>query len=155
MTVKDEIMAPNHKLTHLIQGRSVVTTEHAPGKTIVSFDDGSTMRIKTPDAANDSQTAPFQAPAPAMQSESWLDKLTHVFSHETANEVATGQTKSKPETAAEMQDMAKKAAVKDVMQNDTTLVLRFEDGTQTEIALAEASSSVMLRDKDETMEYAD
>jgi hypothetical protein len=45
--------------------------------------------------------------------------------------------------------------VKSVTQADTRLTLVFEDDTKQDITLAEATSSVMLRDKDETLEYAD
>ncbi len=42
-----------------------------------------------------------------------------------------------------------------VRQQDTTLHLDFTGGGTMEIPLAEATSSVMLRDKDNHMEYAD
>lgn len=45
--------------------------------------------------------------------------------------------------------------VKAVRQNDTTLRLEFDDETYLEIPLAEATSSVILRDKDNGFEYAD
>ena len=139
---KDEIMAPNHKLTALIKGRTVVGTSHDEGKTIVTFDDGSTMRVKT---LNEPTPAPMPIPNP--QNESWLDKITHAFSHDDAPKVAANAPVANAPDVTGM--------VKEVMQNDTTLVLQFEDGGPMEIALAEASSSVMLRAQDETMEYAD
>jgi hypothetical protein len=42
-----------------------------------------------------------------------------------------------------------------VRQTGTLMNLDFEDGTSAEIALAEAMSSVLLRDKDGRLEYAD
>jgi hypothetical protein len=45
--------------------------------------------------------------------------------------------------------------VKAVRQDDTTLHLDFEDGSTLAIPLAEAASSVMVRDKDHRLEYAD
>ncbi len=42
-----------------------------------------------------------------------------------------------------------------VRQQDTGLALGFEDGSTMEIQLAEATSSVMLRDKGNTLEYVD
>ena len=121
-------MAPNHKLTHLIKGRSVVEIAHNDDKTIVTFADGSTLRVKTPSAVS-------------ARRESWLDKILLAFVNE-----------SSAENTAIADD---KGVVKAVTQNDTTLVLEFEDGSQMEIALAEAESSVMLRAGDDTMEYAD
>ena len=45
--------------------------------------------------------------------------------------------------------------VKAVRQQDTTLSLDFENGTSLDISTAEASSSVMVRDANHAMEYAD
>jgi hypothetical protein len=45
--------------------------------------------------------------------------------------------------------------VKAVRQADTTLDLDFESGDTLEIPMAEATSSVMVRDKNHVMEYAD
>jgi hypothetical protein len=45
--------------------------------------------------------------------------------------------------------------VKAVRQRDTTLDLDFENGATMEIKTAEPTSSVMLRDKNHTLEYAD
>ena len=46
-------------------------------------------------------------------------------------------------------------AIESVRQEGTTLNLDFEGGAILEIPLAEATSSVMVRDKNHTMEYAD
>ncbi len=45
--------------------------------------------------------------------------------------------------------------IKAVRQQDTTLALDFESGSTLEIQTAEATSSVMVRDKNHVMEYAD
>ncbi len=45
--------------------------------------------------------------------------------------------------------------VQKVRQAGTKMNLDFKDGSSAEIQLAEATSSVMLRDKDNKMEYAD
>jgi hypothetical protein len=45
--------------------------------------------------------------------------------------------------------------VKAVRQKGTTLNLELEDGSTVAIATAEETSSVMLRDKNQVLEYAD
>ncbi len=45
--------------------------------------------------------------------------------------------------------------VKSVRQSGAVMSLDFQDGTSARIMLAEATSSVMLRDKNNKMEYAD
>lgn len=45
--------------------------------------------------------------------------------------------------------------IKGVRQSGTTMNLDFTDGSSAQITLAEATSSVMLRDGKEAMEYAD
>jgi hypothetical protein len=45
--------------------------------------------------------------------------------------------------------------VKSVRQQGTTLDLDFEDGSTLTIRTAEPTSSVMVRDKNQTLEYAD
>ena len=45
--------------------------------------------------------------------------------------------------------------VKGVRQKDTTLNLDFTDGSEQTVALAEETSSVMLRDANGALEYAD
>lgn len=98
-------MASNHKLTKVLQGRTVSGTSHASdGKLDISFTDGSTMTVKT--AGN-------------------------------TNSASTGGT------------------IRAIRQADTTLHLDFQDDTSLEIPLAEATSSVMVRDKNHVMEYAD
>jgi hypothetical protein len=45
--------------------------------------------------------------------------------------------------------------IKSVQQEGTALTLTFADGSTNEIPLAEETSSVMVRDKENKMEYAD
>ena len=44
---------------------------------------------------------------------------------------------------------------KSVQQSDSDMVIQFEDGSTLHIKLAEATSSVMVRDRNNAMEYAD
>ncbi len=97
-------MASNHKLTGIIKGRTIQRTQNQGGALLISFTDGSSMKVKT--GGN-------------------------------SNSASTGGT------------------IAAVRQQDTTLDLDFVGGGTMEIALAEATSSVMLRDKDGLMEYAD
>ncbi len=52
-------------------------------------------------------------------------------------------------------DTTKIGTVKAVRQSGTTLDIDFEDGSTLEIEMIEESSSVMLRDANRKMEYAD
>ena len=45
--------------------------------------------------------------------------------------------------------------VKSVQQSDSDLMIQFEDDSTLHIKLAEATSSVMVRDRNNAMEYAD
>ena len=45
--------------------------------------------------------------------------------------------------------------VKSVQQSDIDMVIQFEDGSTLHIKLAETTSSVMVRDTKNAMEYAD
>lgn len=47
------------------------------------------------------------------------------------------------------------AVVHAVRQADTTLVLDFEGGSSLQLTTAEATSSVMVRDRSHVLEYAD
>ncbi len=48
-----------------------------------------------------------------------------------------------------------RGTVRAVRQQDTQLILDFEDGSALEIATREPTSCVMVRDKSHTLEYAD
>jgi len=229
-------MRPNQKLTNLIKGRKVVGSANDAGKTIVTFDDGSTMRIKTGDnltaaaaarAINDTTstrgvelsmeeedltnlpTHPLTDPLVEFSTRSetqsqdfrpdpkskrndvyrnvkWsedafkADVSRHSDNDSTsnvtnaANNAANDDAKSvasspldtihnvapiSPNSASPnpvSRDIASSGGtVISVRQNDSTLSLEFEDGSKMDIPLQEASSSVMLRAQDNTMEYAD
>ena len=97
-------MASNHKLTGVIQGRTITGTQNAGNVLTVNFNDGSVMTVKTSGNSNSASTG---------------------------------------------------GKVKAVRQQGTRLDLDFENGTTLEVPLAEATSSVMVRDKNHVMEYAD
>lgn len=52
-------------------------------------------------------------------------------------------------------NVIKGRVVQSVDQSDNDLLIHFEDGSTLHIKLAEPTSSVMLRDKQGKMEYAD
>lgn len=58
-------------------------------------------------------------------------------------------------TAGSSNSAATGGTVKAVRQAGTTLSLDMEDGSTVEIETAEATSSVMVRDKNHALEYAD
>ena len=59
------------------------------------------------------------------------------------------------QTAGSSNSAATGGTIKAVRQEGTTLALDFEAGGTQEITLAEETSSVMVRDKNGVMEYAD
>ena len=98
-------MHSNQKLTKLIAGRTISGTSQQDGALTITFDDGSTMKVKTaPSGANDATTG---------------------------------------------------GKILKVRQEGTSLVLDLDGGTSVSSQMAEATSSVMLRDKNGKMEYAD
>jgi hypothetical protein len=97
-------MASNHKLTGVLKGRTITGTQSAGNELRISFNDGSTMTVRTGGSGSSA---------------------------------ATGGT------------------VKAVRQQDTRLSLDFEEGSTLEIQTAEPTSSVMVRDKEHKLEYAD
>ena len=98
-------MHSNQKLTKIIAGRTISGTAQADGLLTITFDDGSTMKVKV--AASNTNTA------------------------------ATGGKVAK------------------VRQQGTDLILDLEGGGSVPITTAEATSSVMLRDRTGKLEYAD
>ncbi len=197
-------MAPNHKLTSVIKGRKVVGTSNEDGKSIVTFDDGSTLRIKTgasstgssqtetavstsgnavaSDAvandavANQNQqnlTPPQTQRNDVFRNLKWNetafnDDVSRQITadntpHSEVQAAATTKTSATTEASAlkvsinqaATSQAATGGTVKSVLQGDTAITLQFEDGGKMDFPLAEASSSVMLRGKDNTMEYAD
>ncbi len=170
-------MAPNHKLTSVIKGRTVVGTANADGKMTITFDDDSSMKIKTGDASVSSPSStriePMQPMEPLLPPRD--TKRSDVFrnlkwSETKAQSDAARQEVESPipslaapeaanETAATNRVATNQATtggtVKSVMQGETTMTLQFEDGSKMDVPLQEATSSVMLRDKAGVMEYAD
>jgi hypothetical protein len=97
-------MTSNHKLTAVLKGRTITSTQHQDQRLTIAFADGSTMTVKTAG---------------------------------TTASAATGGTIAK------------------VRQQGTELALDFEDSSTLLIPLAEATSSVLVRAHDHTLEYAD
>ena len=73
--------------------------------------------------------------------------LTITFSDSSTMRIKTGGQAST--------DALNNRTIKSVRQSGTTMNLDFTDGTSAPITLAEATSSVMLRDAAGKMEYAD
>src|SRR5215470_10181478 len=67
----------------------------------------------------------------------------------------TDDSLMKIKTGAPFTDSIAGRTVKSVRQKATEFDLDFADGTTAKITLAEATSSVMLRDKASVLEYAD
>ena len=97
-------MASNHKLTEVLAGRTITSTQSQGDELRIGFHDGSTMTIQASG---------------------------------TTSNAATGGT------------------VKSVRQQGTTLNLDLEDGATLEIQTVEPTASVMVRDRDHHLEYAD
>lgn len=76
-----------------------------------------------------------------------------------ADDVLTVSFTDGSQMTVQTQSSANSAAtggtIKAVQQSGTTLALLCEDGSTQTIETAEETSSVMVRDKDHTMEYAD
>jgi hypothetical protein len=98
-------MALNKKLTPILVGRTIKSAIQSDSALIITFDDDSTMKIKT------GGRVPVEA----------LPNRT----------------------------------IKRVHQQGTSMKLDFNDNSTVAIKLAEATSSVMLRDKEKRLEYAD
>ncbi len=98
-------MHSNQKLTMIIAGRTIIGTSQADGLLTITFDDGSTMKVK--------------------------------IGPSNTNTTTTG------------------GKVLKVRQGGTELDLDLESGTTVKIITAEETSSVMIRDHAEKLEYAD
>ena len=91
-------------------------------------------------------------------------KLTSLISGRTISECSTADGKltisfedgsHMTVKTAEDNDDASDGTIAKVRQADTDLYLDMDDGYTWEIQMAEASSSVMVRDANNVMEYAD
>ena len=188
-------MSPNHKLTNVIKGRTVVGTSNEDGKTVITFDDGSTLRIETGEsstrsaqsettnsasgdaatnvAANQNQQnlmSPQSKRNDVFRNLQWNETAfnddvsrQNAHEHSAHSEVPAGEVQPEVQPVEMKTDAAKVSTnqastggtVKSVVQGETTITLFFEDGGKMDVPLQEATSSVMLRAKDNTMEYAD
>ena|SRR5437899_5940634 len=92
-------------------------------------------------------------------------KLTGILKGRTITEVQSqggemrirfddGSTMS-VQTAGSATQVATGGRIRAVRQQGTTLALDFEDGGTLEIQTAAPASSVLVRDKEQTLEYAD
>lgn len=81
--------------------------------------------------------------------------LSLSFDDGSVARIKTGDQPSPPSSAEDSGSGVKGKTIKSVQQKGSTLTLTFEDNTSTDINLAEATSSVMVRDKAGSMEYAD
>jgi len=97
-------MISNHKLTGVLQGRTINGTSNSGDTLTIHFTDGSQMTAQTAGSSNSASSG---------------------------------------------------GTIKAVRQQGTALALDFEAGGTMEVPLAEETSSVMVRGKDGTMEYAD
>jgi hypothetical protein len=97
-------MASNHKLTSVLKGRTITSTQGQGSELRIGFDDDSTMTVQTGGSVSSASTG---------------------------------------------------GTVKAVRQQNNQLHLDFEDGGTWEIQIAEPTASVMVRDKNHQMEYAD
>ena len=125
-------MASNQKLTKLIAGRAIASSVQAEGLRTVTFAEGSTMKVKTGPAGHavpPTDTVPTGAPTPGTP--------TPALTAPPAAPTTTGKK------------------IKKVRQKGCELALDLEDGITWTVALAEATSSVMLRDAAGKLEYAD
>ena len=83
-----------------------------------------------------------------IQSVSWDQAILRVsFTDDSAMTIKTGPIMQTAEV--------KERKIKAVRQRGTVMNLDFADGTSMTLDLAEAASSVMLRDRNGTLEYAD
>ena len=98
-------MTSNHKLTGVLQGRTITGMQNSGETLTIRFDDGSTMAV---------QTAPS-----------------------SSSQAATGGKVAK------------------VRQAGTQLALDLEGGGAFAVTTAEETSSVIVRDKNHVLEYAD
>ena len=67
----------------------------------------------------------------------------------------TDGSKMAVKTAGSSNNASTGGTVKGVRQGGTTLEIEFEDGSDLSITTPEETASVMVRDKDAKMEYAD
>jgi len=128
-------MALNRKLTPILSGRIIQAIRREETLLWIDFADGSQMKVKI--------SVPASSEAPT-SSEALASSEAPASSEVLATSVAPTKAES-----------FETRSVKRVRQTGPAMTIDFEDGSSLEIALAEATSSVMLRDKDRVLEYAD
>lgn len=74
------------------------------------------------------------------------DTLTIHFTDKSTMSVKTSGSSNSASTGG---------AIKEVLQQGTTLTLEFDGGSTLDIPLAEATSSVIVRGADDALQYAD
>ncbi len=122
-------MALNRKLTPILAGRVVQAIRNEENLLWIDFADGSQMKIKI--------AMPASSEAPA-----------------SAAVTGSVETPATDEALGSYKSFEARSVIR-VRQTGPAMTIDFADGDSLEIALAEASSSVMLRDKDRVLEYAD
>jgi hypothetical protein len=121
-------MAANHKLTGILRARTATRLDRSAGTAIVQFDDGSVMTVQTSD---DTSAVPSQVSGDAGR---------------PGQAAAPATAESTPEPLGR---------VRAVRQDGTTLTLDFDTGPSLILRTAEATSSVVVRARDHSLEYAD
>jgi hypothetical protein len=125
-------MAANQKLTGVLRGRTATQITWAGTTAVVQFDDGSAMTVQTSTASGGAGTG---GPPPAAL---------------PVAGAAAGSSASPSDGPT-----AALGRVRGVRQQDTILCLDFETGPTLTLRTAEATSSVIVRARDHTLEYAD
>jgi hypothetical protein len=128
-------MAANHKLTGILRGRTATRLDRSAGTAMVQFDDGSVMTVQTsddtsavPSRVSGDAGRPGQAAAPA------------------GGDPRSATAEGAPDPLGR---------VHAVRQDGTTLSLDFDTGPSLTLRTAEATSSVVVRAHDHSLEYAD
>lgn len=167
-------MSSNHKLSGVLRGRSIDNVAYENDVCTISLLDGAQMRIKLAPRvlANELQnesapTAENRATADGNSTAAAAHEITAAVSRdEKAAPSCAAQTDSDamsaPSVAATsanaddaLSENAARGVVKGVRQSGTTLDFDLENGGTLSLQTREATSSVMLRDKNGALEYAD
>jgi len=119
-------MAANRKLTGVLQGRTATKIDWLGAIAAVHFDDGSLMTVETDGHVPDPNAGPTGG--------------------------ASGRSGAPAMTPPAARPLGRVRAVR---QQGMLLALDFEDGSALELRTAEATSSVLVRAPDHTLEYAD
>ena len=148
-------MNRNRKLTKIITGRVLSKIRREDAAVILIFDDGSKLKIKTAETKISeipSDIAPTKPALPVspLETKSLINEL-----QAKAETSLDKSAKSASDVLPAPNETKTGGKVKTVSQEDIHFRLEFEDGTSFSIETLEEMASVMLRDKDGVMEYAD